>query len=166
VVGRADDGDEDGERVEGTDEEADGTTGARHADAAEEREVQVTATVGGRERERANREADNEAVAELQRGHGNYNSSLAPRHIPNTLKETNDRKHWLQNLFCVHMPDVSSLPCSVHKAKSSRKVAQFTRYSRVTQQTRRHARPQREEDKRAEVAHGHRVATSLVDERV
>jgi len=72
VVGRADDGDEDGERVEEADQEADGAMGARHADAVEEREVQATTTVGGRERERANRKTDHEGVAEVQRGHDSY----------------------------------------------------------------------------------------------
>ena len=81
VVGRADNGDEDGERVEETDEEA---TGARHAEAVEEREVQATTTVGSRERERANRQTDHEAIVEVQQGPSSYNSSSENTRRPHT----------------------------------------------------------------------------------
>jgi len=165
VVGRAEDGDEGCERVEETDEEADGATGAWHADAAEEREVQATTTVGGRERERANRKTDHEAVTEVQRGHGGYIQLVVSDYgmtytrkcsLTILVAELVLRPHARLPLLAVH---------SVHKAKAAREIAQFTRYSRVTQQTRRHARPQREEDEREEVAHGHRAAACLVDER-
>ena len=65
------------------------------------------------------------------------------------------RPHARRSLLAVH---------SIHKAKAARQITELARYKRVTEQTRRHARPQREDDEREEVAHGHRAAASLVDE--